>query len=352
MGNSSEIESRLGLKAPIVQGPFGAGLSTAQLTAAVCNAGGLGSFGAYTVAPDDIAKIAQDIRALTSSSFALNLWISDHDPGGSSMSLEGFERVWKVYEPYFAELGVAKPELPARFHHSFDEQVEALLETRPAVFSFVFGIPSPKIIAECHRLGIATIGTATSVAEAQCLEAAKIDFVVATGFEAGGHRPSFLGQAENSLMSTAVLTQLVSDRVRIPVLSAGGIVDARGIRAATANGAKGVQIGTAFLACEESGTTAEHRAILFSDQVQCTRLTRAFTGRLARGVPNRWMDEMAERLSELPPFPIRSWFLAKLKAACVASGRTDLVALWASQASPNLRHRTAPALMASLLAEF
>jgi nitronate monooxygenase len=349
MWQNSEIARRLELAAPILQGPFGGGLSTPRLAAAVSNSGGLGSYGAYTLAPDEIAKVARDIRALTSQPFALNLWVSDHDPGGLSLSAEDFERVWCIFEPYFLELGAPKPERPERFHHAFEDQAEALLDARPAAFSFVFGVPSAKILAECRRRNIVTIGTATSITEALCLEAAGVDFLIATGFEAGGHRPSFLMPAEVSLMGTFALSQVVADRVRIPVISAGGIVDARGIAPAIALGAQGVQIGTAFLACEESGTTPEHRAILFSERAQFTTLTRTFTGRLARGVPNRWVDEMTPRLRELPPFPIQAWFSAKLKAAAAKAGRTDLVALWAGQATPNLRHRTAPELMASLI---
>jgi nitronate monooxygenase len=349
---NSQVARRLDLSLPVIQGPFGGGLSTPRLAAAVSNAGGLGSYGAYTLPPDEIRKVAQEIRALTSRPFALNLWVNDHDPGGLSLSAEDFDRVWSIFEPYFRQLGVPKPEHPKRFHHPFDEQVEAVLEAKPAVFSFVFGVPSPKILAECRRRDIVTIGAATSIAEAQCLEAAGVDFVVATGFEAGGHRPSFLAPAEDSLMGTFALTQIVADRLNIAVIAAGGVVDARGIKAAVALGAQGVQIGTAFLACEESGATAEHREILFSELGQRTTLTRAFTGRLARNVCNRWVEEIGPRLSELPPFPIQGWFVAKLKAAAAAAGRTDVVALGASQATANLRHRTAPELMQSLTNAF
>ena len=152
-------------------------------------------------------------------------------------------------------------------------------------------------------------------------------------------------------MGTLTLVQLVSDRVKAPVIAAGGIADGRGVRAAFALGAQAVQIGTAFLACEESGTTDAHRDVLFSERAQHTTLTRAFTGRLARGVRNRWTEEMGSRLDALPPFPITSWFVSKLRPAAVAAGRTDLVSLWSGQIAPNLRHRNAVALMQSLLSE-
>lgn len=351
MSSRNEAGRRLGVRHPIIQGPFGGGLSTVRLAAAVSNLGGLGSYGAHILDPDAIARVADEIRSLTARPFALNLWVSDHDPGGLELSQVEFERVFGIFGPYFRELGIDKPEPPERFHPCFEDQVDALIEANPPAFSFVFGIPSAAILAACRRRGIVTIGAATSIAEARALDEAGVDLIVATGFEAGGHRPSFLARAEDSLMGTLALTPLVADRVKAPVISAGGIVDGRGIRAALALGAQAVQIGTAFLACEESGATDEHRKILFGDRSQQTILTRSFTGRLARGVRNRWTDEMAPRLGELPPFPVQSWFVSKLRPAAVKAGRTDLVSLWAGQAAPNLRHRTAPALMEAMLRE-
>lgn len=349
--NKNEALRRLGLRYPIIQGPFGGGLSTARLVALVSNRGGLGSYGALNLAPEEIGPTVKEIQALTAQPFAVNLWVADHDAGGLNLSQSEFDRVYKIFAPYFRELGVDKPELPEHFHYRFEDQVAALLEARPPVFSFVFGVPSASILAECKRRGIVTLGTVTSIAEARLLDEAGVDLIVATGLEAGGHRPSFLARAEESLMGSFVLTQLVSARVRAPVVCAGGIVDGRGIRAALTLGAQAVQIGTAFLACEESGATDEHRAVLFSDQAQRTLLTRTFSGRLARGVRNRWTDEMTSRLSELPPYPIQSWFASQLKSAAVKAKRTDLVSLWAGQISPNLHHRSAATLMDALLKE-
>ncbi|AKQ67869.1 Enoyl-[acyl-carrier-protein] reductase [Myxococcus hansupus] len=349
--SSNEAIQKLGIRHPIIQGPFGGGLSTERLTAAVSNLGGLGSYGAYQLPPDEIGRVADRIRAQTDKPFALNLWVSDHDAGGDALSPEDFERFYRLFEPYYQELGVEKPQPPERYHHRFEDQVEALLEARPPVFSFVFGVPPAAVLAECRRRGILTSGAATTLAEAEALDAAGVDLIVATGFEAGGHRPSFLARAEDSLMGTLALTPLVADRVKAPVIAAGGLAEGRGIRAVLTLGAQAAQLGTAFLACEESGTTDAHRELLFSDRARNTTLTRAFTGRLARGMRNRWTEEMASRLGELPPFPIQSWFLGKLKPAAIRAGRTDLVSLWAGQATPNLRHRTVPALMASLLEE-
>lgn len=337
---------RLGLRMPIVQGPFGGGLSTVELASAVSSRGGLGSFGAHMLAPDEVGGIADAIRARTDRPFALNLWVSDHDPGGLDPDPARLAAAQRELAPYLVELGLEWPDPPARFHPSFEQQVDALLEARPPVFSFVFGIPRPAILAACRRRDIVTIGAATTVAEARALDEAGVDFVVASGFEAGGHRPSFLAPAEDSLMGTFVLVPLVADRVGAKVIAAGGVVDHRGVIAARTLGAQAVQVGTAFLACEESGASPEHRALLFGARAHDTVLTRAFTGRLARGIRNRWTDEAATRAAM--PFPVQSWLASQIKRAAIAAGRTDLISLWSGQAAPNLKHTTAAAVIAAL----
>jgi nitronate monooxygenase len=347
----NEATRRLSISQPIVQGPFGGGMSTALLAATVSNHGGLGSYGAHNLAPDAIGRVAAEIRAQTSRPFAMNLWVSDHDPGGEELDAAAFERAWRVFAPYYRELGVEKPEPPTQFHPPFSQQLEALLEARPPVFSFVFGIPSAAALAVCRERGIVTIGAATSVAEAQALESAGVDMIVATGSEAGGHRPSFLGRAEDLLCGTLPLVQIVAARVRVPVIAAGGIVDARGVRAALELGAQAAQIGTAFLACTESAAADLHRTALFSERAQHTLLTRSFTGRLARGIRNRWTEEVGPRGAELPPFPITGWFVSQLRPAALAAGRDDLVSLWSGQGAPNLRYRSAAQLMQSIVSE-
>jgi nitronate monooxygenase len=184
-----------------------------------------------------------------------------------------------------------------------------------------------------------------SISEARALDEAGVDLIVASGFEAGGHRPSFLGRAEDSLMGTLALVPLVADRVRAPVIAAGGIADRRGVAAVQALGAQAAQLGTAFLACEESGAPPAHRELLFSERSQATTLTRAFTGRLARGLTNRWTREVTALL----PFPAQLWFLAQLRPAALAANATDLLSLWSGQIAPNLRHRNAAALFAALV---
>jgi nitronate monooxygenase len=340
--------ARLGIEHPIVQGPFGGGLSTVQLTSSVSNLGGLGSFGAYHVPPEGIASLVRDLKLSTSRPFAINLWVSDRDNGADSLTREQLRRHSEVLQQFYAELGL-QPQLEPPHLSSFEDQAHALIESEPPAFSFVFGVPAADILKACRQRGIVTIGAATSIAEARALDEARVDIIVASGFEAGGHRPSFLRPPEASLIGTFALTQLLARRVTAPVVAAGGIVDARGVTAALALGAAGVQVGTAFLACEESGTTPEHRAALFSARAEDTVLTRAYTGRLARGIPNRLTETLAGKDKDFAPFPVHGHLVAPLKAASRSARNDDFLSLYAGQATPNLEHRSAAALMQALI---
>jgi len=347
----TSFTQRLGVAYPIIQGPFGRGSSSVRLAAAVSNAGGLGSFGANDLGPADVFKTAVEIRKLTGKPFSLNLWVSTFDRGGDVLDEATYDRWIKRLAPYYRELGVTPPPKPNEITRNFQEQVAALLEARPPAFSFVFGIPSPDILRECRAKGIVTIGGAATVDEAVALEAAGVDMVVASGFEAGGHRTSFLQPSEESLVGTFSLIPQIADKVDVPVIAAGGIADGRGVAAALTLGADAVQIGTAFLACEESGAHPLHREALFREEAKQTVLTRAFTGRLARGIANRFAGEMKSHQAEFAPYPAQSWAVAPLRAAALAQGRSDLVHLWAGQSASLLRHRTADELFASLVRE-
>ncbi len=349
MPTDDRIASLLQLKQPIVQGPFGGGISTVNLTASVSNLGGLGSFGAHILTPSEIAETSKAISASTTAAFALNLWVEDHDPEALTLSDDAYEASAAQFRPYYDELGLELPKRPTRFHESFEDQVEAILEVRPPALSFVFGIPSTKVLTACKQRGIATIGAATNVAEAQALDHAGVDAIVATGFEAGGHRPSFLKRAESSLMSTSSLVQTAAARIDTPLIAAGGIVDAIGVAASRVLGASAAQLGTAFLACDESGTSDANRKILFDrDAVAETTLTRTYTGRLARGVRNRLIEELERPDRQIAPFPVQAWFVAPLKKASTEANRTDLTSLYAGQSAPNLKHRNVATLMDAL----
>jgi len=348
MWKSNELTRRLSLDVPIVQGPFGGGLSAVDLVVAVSEGGGLGSFGVHHLEPAGIRDIAAQIRARTKRAFALNLWIPLHDSDDPKLSDAQWRTACELLEPYFDELGVELPQRPARFSPRYEDQVEALLELEPAVFSFVFGVPSAQVLERCRSAGIATVGAATTPAEAKLLADAGVDMIVATGFEAGGHRVSFLAEPEDCLTGTLALVPQVVDTVKVPVLAAGGIADGRGIAAALKLGASAAQIGTAFLACQESSAAPLHREKLFSPDARRTTLTRAFTGRLARSVHNDFIDALADKTHLLPPYPVQNWLTAQFRRAALAAGRTDIISLWSGQAAPLLKERRAAALLKTL----
>ena len=348
---ASAFAQQLGLLAPIVQGPFGSGLSSIELAAVVSEAGGLGSFGVHHLGGEGIHEVAKAIRARTHRPFALNLWIPHEDSEDPTLSQEAFDGAVATLRPYYEELEVPLPSKPERFTPFYAEQVEAVLEAKPPVFSFVYGIPERAVLARCRELGIMTLGAVTSVAEAQAMERAGVDAIVASGFEAGGHRISFLRAAEESLMGTLSLVPMVVDAVRIPVIAAGGIADGRGVAAALCLGAQGVQIGTAFLACDESAAPDIHRAALRSPEARDTVLTPAFTGRLARGIRNAFTESMRVHTGAFAPYPAQAWLTARYKQAAIEQGRSDLLSLWSGQGAPLIRHHKASDLFAALVQE-
>ena len=319
----------LGIDAPIVLGPFG-GLSSVGLTAAVSNRGGLGSYGLYGYSADRIHDTIGGLRAATDRPFAVNVWL----PTGDEVTPADvdLEPALRALAPLFDAAGVARPDAPDRFLPDPAEQLEAIMDAAPAVLSLVFGAPDPRLVETAHHRGIRVVGTATTVAEAIALEAAGVDAVVASGAEAGGHRISFLAPAERSLIGTFALVPQVVDAVRVPVVAAGGIADRRGVAAAFALGASGAQVGTAFLRTSESAATEAHRRAIAGAADTDTVLTRAMSGRLARGIPNRAMREI-ERAGVILPFPAQNWLTGVFRAAAGRNGDGDLLSLWAGQAA-------------------
>lgn len=352
MWNKTKFTKLLGISYPIVQGPFGGGLSSVKLTSTVSNAGGLGSFGGQPFSSKEIVETCNEIKKITNKPFNINLWVNDRDSRLATFGDDDYKKLTDLFKPYFNELGLPIPERPTNLGAKFEEQIEAIYESKPAMFSFVYGIPSSDILENCRRLGIKTVGAATTVDEAIALENAGVDAIVATGFEAGGHRVSFLRSAEDSLTGTFSLIPQVVDSVKIPIIAAGGIADARGIKAALALGADAVQMGTAFLATSQSNASQDHKDKLFTPEAKYTTLTKVFTGRLSRGIRNRLTEELKNNETIFAPYPLQSKFMGLLKAyPATANSNPDFKSYWAGQSASLLKHRDAKILIETLVNE-
>jgi len=335
-----------GLQHAIVLAPM-AGSTTPALVAAVSNAGGLGSLGAGYMTPEEIVKAVAEIRSLTSRPFAVNLFAGGTDGAGNPDP----SRMRELLAPYHARLGLPAPGGELNPPPEFDRQIEAVIDLAVPVFSFTFGIPRRELLGQLRQRGTRIIGTATSVAEARALSQAGVDAISAQGSEAGGHRGTFAGPPEHSLIGTIALVPQIADAVALPVIAAGGIMDGRAIAACAALGASAVQMGTAFLVCPEASLPAPHKTALLRASADTTVLTRAFTGRLARSIPNTFTQEMEGRESAFLPYPRQHLLTRPMRAAAAAHGDGGLLSLWAGQAAPMAREMPAVQLVARLVAE-
>src|SRR5246500_5238372 len=348
--NENRLTAKLGINYPVIQGPLG-GLSSQKLTAAVSNFGGLGSFGAHGLAPEAIKDVISEIRSLTSKPFAMNLWVSMEDEGGRTSDENAFNKSLAPLAVHLAALGATRPIYEPYSPIRFEDQARVLLDAKVPVFSFIYGIPAKEILDECRAKHMVTIGTSTTPEEGAALQEAGVDAIVASGFEAGGHRGSFLRPPEDSLTGILSLVPQIVDNVDVPVIAAGGIGDARGVVAALALGAEAVQMGTVFLACEESGASLLHRQALRGKKAGHTALTKGFTGRLARAIHNRVMENLNRSETEILPYPLQRELVRNLTIAAEAAGRSDLVPMWAGQSANLCSCHDAFAFLTSLVEE-
>jgi len=335
---------RMGIQHPLVLAPMAGGPSTPALCAAVSEAGGLGSHGGAYVAPAKLREEIRAIRAATSRPFAVNLFADD----GVAAEERALRAAQEATARYRTELGLPPPGPPAP-GVGLREAFPVLLEERVPVFSFTFGIPPREMLDACRKSGILTMGTATTMAEARALEQAGVDFICAQGAEAGGHRGTFDRDAEPALIGTVALVPQIADAVRVPVIAAGGVMDGRGFAAALALGASAVSLGTAFLRCPEAGTSGPYRAALREARDDSTVITRAFSGRAARGLANRFTREMSGE--PLAPFPVQNALTREIRAAATKAGDSGLLSLWAGQGAPMLREEPAREIVARIVRE-
>ena len=340
----------LGTVHPVVQGPFGGGLSSVTLAAAVSDAGGLGSFGAHHLPAESIGGLVSALRAATTRPFAFNLWVPQPSEAVRPTARQWSRHVERL-RPLYDELGVCPPDPEAPFTPDYRAQVEALLDAAPPVISFVMGIPPADVLTAAHRRGIVTIGTATTVEEAVAVQAAGMSAVVASGSDAGGHRGAFLRPVAESLVGTFSLVPQVVDAVTIPVIAAGGITDGSGVAAALVLGADGVQVGTGFLATDESGASEMHKAVLHTEAARTTVLTRLFSGRHARGVLTDVVRDLAAAEDEVPAYPVQTALMAPIRSAAYARGDAGRASLWAGQAASLVPTGSAADYLAALVAD-
>jgi len=322
------LRSLLGsLPIPIVQAPM-AGAGFDAMTVAVSRAGGLGSLPATGVAPEDMASAVEAIRAQTEAPFGVNLLMSPPVRPEPSEVDSALARL----APWYAELGLAVPDHPNRFSQDFNAQLEALTRAAPPVASFSFSILTRAQVDALHAAGSYVVGTANTVAEAIAWAEVGADGICAQGFEAGGHHGYFLADIEASCVGTMALVATVLEAVDLPVIAAGGIMNGRGVAAALALGASAVQMGSAFLMADEATAGATWQAAIRDAGPDATRLTRAFSGRYARGIENRFVREMRAVQEEVPAYPVQNRLTQAMRAAADRAGDPEMMSLWAGQA--------------------
>ena len=354
MPREAAFTSRLGVEHPIIQAPLAGGGDTPALVAAVAEAGAFGFIGAAYLTPAQIGEASAAVRKRTARPFGINLFAPLPAPEPPADLRPALDRV----APYFTELGLPAPAPPTAGGLPFDEQLAAALESGASVFSFTFGILPARSIDAIKARGMLLFGTATTVEEAVALERAGVDAVVTQGSEAGGHRGTFAGEGQEAdfqagMVGTMALVQQVVDTVTVPVIASGGIMDGRGIAAALVLGASAVQMGTAFLTTDEAGIPDAYKQAILGAREHQTRLTRAFSGRPARGIVNRFMTEVegAGAAPAILPFPLQNALTRPLRTAAATQGRAEFLSLWAGQGLGLARRQPAAELVTRLVSE-
>lgn len=326
---NTKITELLKIKLPIIQAPMAGGATTPELVAAVSNAGGLGSLGAGYMTADEIKKTINKIKLLTNKPFSVNLFIPEKYHADDNQ----IEQARKIVQSCCSELNFNIPSIKPPYTPSFEEQLNVIIEEKVPIFSFTFGIPSTEWIEIFKKNDVTLIGTATTLAEARLLEENNIDAVVAQGSEAGGHRGTFLGKAENALISTSSFVPLLVEHIKIPVIAAGGIMNAKEILASLSLGAAAAQMGTAFLCCAESGIHPLYKKLLLNISHDNTTLTRGFSGKLARGIVNKFIIRMQSYEKNILSYPLQNTLTSSMRKESAKQNNTEFMSMWAGQAA-------------------
>ncbi len=335
------------IRYPLIQAPM-AGSSTPELTIASSRAGALGSVAAAMLSPDQLGDQCRHVREQSNGNFNVNFF-AHVDPAIDEAKNAAMRNLLK---PAYAAVGLSDvPEASVSSASFGQPQLDVLLREQPSVVSFHFGLPGDDALQALKQYGAKILCSATCVAEARELENRGVDAIIAQGFEAGGHRGTFAEPYEKGQVGTMALVPQVVDAVSLPVIAAGGIADGRGIAAALALGADGVQIGTAFLRCPESATNSTYHDALANSGDDQTRITQAFSGRPARGIENRYMRDMAGKEDQFPDFPIPNSLTGPLRGASGKAGTGDYMSLWSGQAGALARNLPAGELVEILIRE-
>jgi len=343
----SDFLRELGITHPIIQAPMAGGPSTPELVAAVSSAGGLGSLGSAYSTPEQITSDIHKVRALTDKPFNVNLFAGGYAPETPVDASAMLALLAEIHEA----LDLPPPTLPAWPKNPFAEQLQAILEARPAVFSFTLGIPEPHAIARLKAAGIAIFGTATTVQEGRMLQASGVTAIVAQGAEAGSHRGTFAGPFESAMVPTLELVRSLDAALATPIIASGGLMDGRDIAQALARGACGAQLGTAFLTCPEAGTPEAYRRAILAARADSTVITRAFSGRPARGLLNTFVSKLEGQEKIILPFPLQNALTRPMRTAAAKLGESGYLSLFVGQGVGRARALPAAELMQRLVAE-
>ncbi|MCP1143478.1 NAD(P)H-dependent flavin oxidoreductase [Lysinibacillus endophyticus] len=342
----------LNIEYPIIQAPMAGGVTTSKLVASVSNAGGLGMIGAGYMTPTQMREQIRELKQLTSNSFGINLFVpnefevNEYEIRSSNQIMNSFRdeldlpRKENIEVPNFNSV-----------YETFMEQIQVVIEERIPICTFTFGIPSADVIEELKKHNIILMGTATTLREAVANEKAGMDIVVVQGSEAGGHRGNFIDKDQESLVGLMSLIPQVVDNVGVPVVAAGGIMDGRGLMASICLGAKGVQMGTAFLTCIESGAHQVHKEAILNVEGDTTVLTRAFSGKWARGIKNSFISEMQAHQNNLPSFPVQNTLTQDIRKKSGEQHNAEFMSLWSGQSAALAKSQSVETLIQNIIEE-
>jgi len=337
---------RLGIEHPVIAAPMGGGPSTPALVAAVSDAGGMGSVAGAYLAPAQLANEIRQVRALTGRPFAVNLFA-----GGYHLEVGDPAPMLALMREVHTELGLGEPSVSPVPPDPFAAQLQVVLDERPAAFSFTFGIPTAEALRRLREAGIVVMGTATTVEEGAMLAAAGVDAIIAQGAEAGAHRGTFTGDFERAMVPTLELTAGIAAATGLPVIASGGVMDGRDVAAALAAGAVAVQMGTAFVPCPESGAAEAYKRAILTATEDRTVVTRAFSGRPARGIENAFIRRVEPVRDAIIPFPAQNTLTRPMRAEAGRRGEPGYLSLWAGTAAHRARALPAAELVRALVAE-